>query len=29
MKLNLTLKFEAPTKPTVESFAEEKKLYED
>ena len=29
MKLNLTLKVEAPPKPTVESSANEKKFYED
>ena len=29
MKLNLTLKVEAPPKPTVESFAKKKKLYGD
>ena len=29
MKLNLALKVEAPLKPTVESFAKEKKSYEN
>ena len=29
MKLNLALKVEAPPKPIVESFASEKKFYED
>ena len=29
IKLNLTLKVEAPPKPTVESFANDKKFYED
>ena len=29
MKLNLTLKFEAPSKPIVESSANEKKFYEN
>ena len=29
MKLNLTLKVEAPPKPTIESSANEKKFYED
>ena len=29
MKLNLALKVEAPPKPTVECFANEKKFYED
>ena len=29
MKLNLTLKVEAPLKLTIESFANEKKFYED
>ena len=29
MKLNLTLKVEAPLKPTVKSFAKKKKLYVD
>ena len=29
MKLNMTLKVEAPSKPTIESFAKEKKSYED
>ena len=29
MKLNLALKVEAPPQPTVESFAKEKKFYED
>ena len=29
MKLNLALKVEAPLKPTIENFANEKKFYED
>ena len=29
MKLNLTLKVEAPPKPTIRSYANEKKFYED